>query len=128
MLDSLGVSAALVELKGLTGRKHQLRLHCAEQLGTPILGDQLHGSSLPPRLWESLGGDVGMHLHAWQLTIAGYGAGGRPLHVTAPLPTRFQLSLDKLELQLPAKYVRDEKPRIRWSRPKLTRFQPSKRK
>lgn len=32
-----------VELRPLTGRKHQLRVHCAEALGTPIVGDYKYG-------------------------------------------------------------------------------------
>ena len=38
---------ALVELKPLTGRTHQLRVHCAhpQGLGNPILGDRLYGTT-----------------------------------------------------------------------------------
>nr|AGT16005.1 hypothetical protein SHCRBa_115_J16_R_190 [Saccharum hybrid cultivar R570] len=32
-----------IELRPLTGRKHQLRVHCAEGLGTPIVGDYKYG-------------------------------------------------------------------------------------
>ncbi|KAM7470467.1 hypothetical protein LguiA_008650 [Lonicera macranthoides] len=32
-----------LELSPLTGRKHQLRVHCAEVLGTPIVGDNKYG-------------------------------------------------------------------------------------
>ncbi|KAK6143560.1 hypothetical protein DH2020_023908 [Rehmannia glutinosa] len=32
-----------LELSPLTGRKHQLRVHCAEVLGTPIVGDYKYG-------------------------------------------------------------------------------------
>ncbi|XAR72939.1 23S rRNA pseudouridine(955/2504/2580) synthase [Bertholletia excelsa] len=32
-----------LELSPLTGRKHQLRVHCAEVLGTPIVGDCKYG-------------------------------------------------------------------------------------
>ncbi|MCR4921361.1 MAG: RNA pseudouridine synthase, partial [Bacteroidaceae bacterium] len=36
---------ALVELHPLTGRTHQLRVHCAHArgLGNPIVGDRLYG-------------------------------------------------------------------------------------
>ena len=43
-----------VELEPLTGRTHQLRLHCAVGLGAPILGDQLYG----------LGGEFALELAA----------------------------------------------------------------
>lgn len=33
-----------------TGRTHQLRVHCAEALGNPILGDRLYGHCPAPRL------------------------------------------------------------------------------
>lgn len=32
-----------LELQPVTGRKHQLRVHCAEVLGTPVLGDTKYG-------------------------------------------------------------------------------------
>ncbi|XP_031386845.1 RNA pseudouridine synthase 3, mitochondrial [Punica granatum] len=32
-----------IELRPLTGCKHQLRIHCAEALGTPIVGDYKYG-------------------------------------------------------------------------------------
>ena len=50
----------LVRLHPLTGRTHQLRLHCAhpEGLGTPILGDPLYGRGTPARR---------MFLHAAEL-------------------------------------------------------------
>ncbi|CAM6100238.1 unnamed protein product [Calypogeia fissa] len=32
-----------LELHPVTGRKHQLRVHCAEVLGTPVLGDMKYG-------------------------------------------------------------------------------------
>lgn len=35
---------AWLELRPATGRKHQLRLHCARHLGAPIVGDDRHGT------------------------------------------------------------------------------------
>lgn len=40
-----GGGLAWLELRPLTGRKHQLRIHAAQGLGAPILGDARHGSS-----------------------------------------------------------------------------------
>ncbi|MCH2143216.1 MAG: RNA pseudouridine synthase [Phycisphaerales bacterium] len=41
----------LVQLKPITGRRHQLRVHMASGLGCPILGDTLYGeASTAPRL------------------------------------------------------------------------------
>ncbi|KAG7977064.1 hypothetical protein I3843_05G011400 [Carya illinoinensis] len=47
-----------LELSPLTGRKHQLRVHCAEVLGTPIVGDLKYGWQAHKKLehlpWPSL--------------------------------------------------------------------------
>ena len=45
---------ALVELEPLTGRTHQLRLHCA-YLGCPILGDPQYGTEESQRYSEQFG-------------------------------------------------------------------------
>ena len=45
---------ALVELEPLTGRTHQLRLHCAH-LGCPILGDPQYGTEESQRYSEQFG-------------------------------------------------------------------------
>ncbi|RWW27495.1 hypothetical protein BHE74_00032527 [Ensete ventricosum] len=42
-----------VELRPLTGRKHQLRVHCAEALGTPIVGDYKYGWFVHQR-WKQM--------------------------------------------------------------------------
>lgn len=42
-----------LELSPLTGRKHQLRVHCAEVLGTPIVGDLKYGWQTH-RKWKHL--------------------------------------------------------------------------
>jgi 23S rRNA pseudouridine955/2504/2580 synthase len=78
-LDKAGRRAAWLELKPLTGRTHQLRVHCAG-LGTPILGDEKYGTAgatlegFAPRL----------HLHARALRIP-HPAGG-VVEVAAELP------------------------------------------
>ncbi|PKA57873.1 RNA pseudouridine synthase 3, mitochondrial [Apostasia shenzhenica] len=42
-----------LELRPLTGRKHQLRVHCAEALGTPIVGDYKYGWFVHKR-WKQM--------------------------------------------------------------------------
>ncbi|OQR97633.1 pseudouridine synthase [Achlya hypogyna] len=42
---------AWLELKPTTGRKHQLRRHCAEALFAPIVGDRRYGGAPAPRMW-----------------------------------------------------------------------------
>jgi tRNA pseudouridine32 synthase/23S rRNA pseudouridine746 synthase len=64
-------------LEPLTGRTHQLRVHCAET-GWPILGDNIYGNA--PRF-----GGPGMHLHAREITVPLY-RNRPPVKVTAPVP------------------------------------------
>ena len=54
MIDRAGNSAAWLELEPLTGRTHQLRVHC-EAMGHPIVGDGKYGGQL--------GGDVELPEH-----------------------------------------------------------------
>ncbi len=73
-----GPTASLLELRPLTGRRHQLRVHCAHS-GWPMLGDRWYAppevQSLAPRLC----------LHAWRLELPP-GAVGTPCELEAPLP------------------------------------------
>jgi len=72
-------TASLVELKPVTGRTHQLRVHLA-QLGHPIIGDPLYGNGTH--------GDR-LFLHARDLTITLPGE-AEPTTFTAPLPPEFE--------------------------------------
>jgi 23S rRNA pseudouridine1911/1915/1917 synthase len=65
----------LLELSPLTGRTHQLRVHCA-RAGVPILGDRKYGIPSP--------GARRALLHAWRLDFP-LPSGGRKA-VEAPLP------------------------------------------
>jgi tRNA pseudouridine32 synthase / 23S rRNA pseudouridine746 synthase len=49
VLETVGNQTRL-ELKPLTGRTHQLRVHAAQGLGTPIVGDRLYGDGDRERL------------------------------------------------------------------------------
>lgn len=55
---------AWLELRPVTGRTHQLRVHCAES-GWPILGDSIYGGARP-------GGGIGLRLHARALDLPLY--------------------------------------------------------
>ena len=68
-------------LEPLTGRTHQLRVHCAA-MGWPILGDSVYGSA--PRT-----GGPGLHLHAREITVPLY-KNRAPIQVTAPVPPHMQ--------------------------------------
>jgi tRNA pseudouridine32 synthase/23S rRNA pseudouridine746 synthase len=56
-----GAAITWLALKPLTGRTHQLRVHCAE-LGWPILGDNVYGSA--PRM-----GGPPLHLHSREIVV-----------------------------------------------------------
>jgi tRNA pseudouridine32 synthase/23S rRNA pseudouridine746 synthase len=71
-------------LEPLTGRTHQLRVHCAE-MGWPILGDAIYGSA--PR-----SGGPPLHLHAREIIVPLY-KNRAPITVTAPVPPRLRAAL-----------------------------------
>ncbi len=79
-LDAARRKVAWLELNPITGRTHQLRVHCAEALGCPIVGDGKYGGAA-----AHLDGLPGLlHLHARALRLP-HPAGG-VLEVAAPLP------------------------------------------
>lgn len=86
MLASDGVQS-LLELSPKTGRTHQLRLHCAFALGTPILGDPFYAP-------EALR-DQPMMLHAQRIVIPYYPS-KPPIAVDAALPAHFKQFGDDL--------------------------------
>lgn len=65
--DTVGKHVALVVLRPLTGRTHQLRVHCAA-LGTPILGDPKYGVR-PDGEGVPEEAEAGLHLHAARLVM-----------------------------------------------------------
>ncbi|MXP63992.1 RluA family pseudouridine synthase [Roseomonas sp. M0104] len=72
--------ATWLELKPLTGRTHQLRVHCAAALECPILGDGKYGGQAA----HLEGLPHALHLHARSIKVP-HPEGGT-LEVTAPLP------------------------------------------
>jgi tRNA pseudouridine32 synthase/23S rRNA pseudouridine746 synthase len=71
-------------LEPLTGRTHQLRVHCAA-MGWPILGDSVYGTA--PRA-----GGPGLHLHAREIVVPLY-KNRAPIKVVAPVPPHMQAAL-----------------------------------
>jgi 23S rRNA pseudouridine1911/1915/1917 synthase len=88
--------ATLVECTLETGRTHQIRVHLAERMGTPVLGDPLYGK--PPAdpalraLSERLGHQA---LHARLLGFV-HPATGRAVRWESPLPADFERALEEL--------------------------------
>ncbi|KIZ33158.1 pseudouridine synthase, partial [Rhodopseudomonas palustris] len=68
-------------LEPVTGRTHQLRVHCAA-MGWPIFGDNIYGNG--PRF-----GDPTLHLHAREIVIP-LSRNKPPVVVTAPVPAHLQ--------------------------------------
>ena len=68
-------------LEPLTGRTHQLRVHCAA-MGWPIIGDSVYGDA--PR-----SGGPGLYLHAREVVVPLYN-NRAPIRVTAPAPPHMQ--------------------------------------
>jgi len=88
-----GVEATLVELRPLTGRTHQLRVHCAH-LGHPLLGDRWYA---PP---EVAARAPRLCLHAWRLDLP-RGAPGTPCALEAPVPETFTAAMAAAGVSLP---------------------------
>jgi 23S rRNA pseudouridine955/2504/2580 synthase len=90
VLDRAGNRAAWLELEPLTGRTHQLRVHCAA-MGHPIVGDGKYGGQE-----AFLTGSISrkMHLHARRLIIDA--PGGGKIDVTADLPEHIAASMAQL--------------------------------
>jgi len=68
-------------LEPLTGRTHQLRVHCAE-MGFPIVGDNIYGSA--PRV-----GGPTLHLHAREVVVP-ISKNKPPVTITAPVPAHMR--------------------------------------
>ena len=90
VVDTAGKKAAWLELEPLTGRTHQLRVHCAA-MGHPIVGDGKYGGQD-----AFLTGTISrkMHLHARRLVIDA--PGGSSIDTTAELPEHFAASMEQL--------------------------------
>jgi len=84
VLDTAGGEITWLALHPITGRTHQLRVHC-QAIGTPILGDGKYGGK--QAFPDGLAYARQLHLHAYEIDIP-HPAGGR-LRVSASPPTHF---------------------------------------
>jgi 23S rRNA pseudouridine1911/1915/1917 synthase len=89
-VESIGTDHALLRLLAVTGRTHQLRLHCAH-LGCPIVGDRLYGVD------RGEGGNAlpRQALHCTKVTF-GHPFSGAPTEIEAPLPADMQGLIDRI--------------------------------
>ncbi|XP_065892660.1 uncharacterized RNA pseudouridine synthase ZMO0505-like isoform X2 [Dysidea avara] len=111
VLGQAGVRCCLLQLHPMTGFQHQLRVHLADGLNTPIIGDKKFAGPVLRRqsnthlrrrmkLIDGAMCKQVTYLHAYQLTIPKY-KDNRALTITAPLPNYFIHSLQRLKISLP---------------------------
>ena len=94
VVDTAAQKLAWLSLKPVTGRTHQLRAHAAH-IGHPIVGDPKY---FDIENWELPGGIQNkLHLLARRIVIA-HPRTGKPIDVTAPLPSHMQQSFNLLGL------------------------------
>lgn len=97
-------SMSLLALRPRTGRTHQLRVHCADVLHTPIFGDYKYGKGVPDHLHELLGTDapkhgVPLHLHAREIAFKHPGT-EKFVHFVAPVPKHFKETMNHFDYHL----------------------------
>lgn len=80
---------SIVQVKIVTGRSHQIRIHMAAA-GHPLVGDRLYAAGgVPAEGTNALPGDVGYCLHAEQLSLA-HPETGQWLEITCAPPPRLR--------------------------------------
>jgi tRNA pseudouridine32 synthase/23S rRNA pseudouridine746 synthase len=79
-----GQGISWLTLEPLTGRTHQLRVHCAE-MGWPVVGDNIYGSA-------SRAGGPALHLHSREVRVP-ISKNKPAVTVTAPVPEHMREKL-----------------------------------
>lgn len=90
--------ASLIDIRLLTGRTHQIRVHC-QLAGYPLAGDEKYGD----RVANARFGESGLRrlfLHASALGFSDPATGAR-VEVSAPLPDDLSRVLDRLSVAAP---------------------------
>ena len=81
--------ATLVEARPVSGRTHQIRVHC-QYAGYPILGDEKYGDDGANANFKQLGlKRLFLHAHSLAFTLD-----GRRINVQAPLPSDLEKILE----------------------------------
>lgn len=83
---------SLMELTPLTGRTHQIRVHLAEQLKLPIVGDYRYFRNQEP--------DLQLHLHCYRVTLRNWLGSNQHLTVKASIPKHFINTMNEFPLKL----------------------------
>jgi 23S rRNA pseudouridine1911/1915/1917 synthase len=96
VLEEFAGRAALVECRLETGRTHQIRVHLAEQAGTPILADALYGRKPGAPELAAIAATLGRQaLHAELLGFV-HPVTGEALRFEAKPPDDFRAALEAL--------------------------------
>lgn len=99
-ISGVRVKLSLMEFTPQTGRTHQIRVHSAENLGCPIVGDSRYGLTTIFNLNKIPGIGQGLHLHCKSIQF--------PPHITdipatafeAPLSKHFVKTLNKFPIRI----------------------------
>ncbi|HAL74699.1 MAG TPA: hypothetical protein DCM45_06385 [Clostridiales bacterium] len=88
-----GSNVSMVSFELLTGRTHQIRVHC-RHMNCPLIGDGLYGWTADPNLADQAGSYLDRFigrqaLHAASLDFY-HPISGLTIHLTAPLPDDFR--------------------------------------
>lgn len=90
IMERAGSKAAFVAFRPQTGRTHQIRVHAADVLQCPLIGDDKYGGAAA-RL-PDMGLSDRLHLHARRLCIPHPKLENKMLDITAPLPADLEKS------------------------------------
>ncbi len=88
-------NTSLLELNPITGRTHQLRVHCAHEKH-PIIGDEKYGNKELNKEIKSKTSLTRIFLHAYRLEFT-WGKGGNKVSVTADIDTDLEKTLQYFE-------------------------------
>lgn len=93
VIKNVSKDIALVEFEPITGRTHQIRIHAAELLNCPILGDKKYGGE--NSIIKGLTHKTKLHLASQEVKIDD--VKGRRYNITCPMPTHMLKTIEELE-------------------------------
>lgn len=96
-VNGIRVKLSLMEFHPQTGRTHQIRVHAAEQLKCPIVGDSRYGLTTIYNLSKIPGIGQGLHLHCKSIEIP---TDSTKKKFEAPLPKHFIKTLNKFPIRI----------------------------
>lgn len=87
-------SVSLLSLIPITGRTHQLRVHCSTGLGCSILGDTKYGAGVPSNLSLNEECDKYLYLHSREISLPYLDQNKKRVVVVAPLFDYFKQMME----------------------------------